>query len=188
MKKYVKIFAAAAVILAGVSITGCGLAKAVKETLESTYNKWYKYDSNSEITIPVLAYEQEDSDDAAESTTKLKNAEIYIFYNKDDEVFTVAVQSTTSQNVELLNGLYSQSMDVVVGAKNNFEKADMTSTKWTGLVAAYSTLWANGKLKSTSAPKIVTNESECIVLGSENKPKIQWKKFLANYLLGSWLE
>ena len=188
MKKYVKIFAVTAVLLAGLFVTGCGFAKAIKDTIESTYNQWYKYNSNSEINIPVLAYDVEDEDDTDESVSKLKNAEIYIKYENSDDLFIVAVQSTTTQTVELLQGLYSQDMDIVMGAKKNFEKSEMTSANWAALVAAYSTLWANGKLEATSAPKIVTNESECIVLGSENKPKIQWKKFLANYLLGSWLE
>ena len=40
MKKYVKLVVAAAVLLCGLMLTGCGLKDAVQEQIEGTYDEW----------------------------------------------------------------------------------------------------------------------------------------------------
>ncbi len=180
MKKIITIMTAAAVLLSAILFTSCGVAEAIKDTVESSYNKWYKYKSSSQINIPVLNASDADSDTTTESTDTLKNAEIYFYFNPDSGL-TVAVQSVTSQDVEMLNGLIGTTVDFVIGSKKEFSLNDFGKVKWTAL-------WSSGKIEKASAPKIVTNPDQCILLDAENKPKIQWRKFLANYLLNRLLD
>ena len=181
MKKFLKIMTAAAVLLCGLALTGCGLKEIVKETAESSYKKWYKYKSEKPINIPLVANAAADTDTADESTQTLKNAEIY-FYFDPDAGLTVAVQSVTTQDVQMLQGLIQQRIDFVIGSTKQYTLEEFGKYKWAAL-------WGSGKVEEASAPKIYTNPSECIVLGSDaNQPTIQWKKFLANYLLNKLLE
>ena len=53
MKKFTKILSATALILCGVIVMGCGVADAIKDTVEGSYNKWYKYNGNTKIDIPL---------------------------------------------------------------------------------------------------------------------------------------
>ncbi len=180
MKKIITIMTAAAVLLSAILFTSCGVAEAIKDTVESSYHKWYKYKSSSQINIPVLSASESDEDTTAESTQTLKNAEIYFYFNPDSGL-TVAVQSTSSQDVDMLNGLISQRVDFVIGSKKSFALNDFGKVKWTAL-------WSSGKIEKASAPKVVTNPDECILLDGTNQPKIQWRKFLANYLLNKLLD
>ena len=82
----------------------------------------------------------------------------------------------------MLKGLYEQEQTLVMGATKQFTKEQFSAAKWTALTVAI-------KLEQANEPEISAHPDRCIVLGSdENKPKIQWKKFLANYLLGDYLE
>ena len=72
-------------------------------------------------------------------------------------------------------------MDLVVGSTNVYPPEKFGKAKWAAL-------WGSGKISKDSAPKIYTNPTECIDLSSEDGPKVQWKKFLANYLLVKLLE
>ncbi len=180
MKKFLKIMTATAVLLCGLALTGCGLKQIVKETAESSYNQWFKYMSDKQIDIPLVASTSADTEDAAESTQTLKNAELYFYFNPDAGL-TVAVQSVTTQDVEMLQGLLSTKVDFVVGSTKEYTLQEFGKYKWAAL-------WGSGKVEEASAPKIYTNPSECIVLGGENQPSIQWKKFLRNYLLNKLLE
>lgn len=186
MKKFLKIMAAAAVLLCGLALTGCGAAQTIKETvIESvtdSYNNWYKYKSTKQIDIPMFDSSITNEDENTDENGKLKDAQIYFNFNPDTGL-KIAVQSVTKQEVSLLGGLYSQNMDIVVG-----DTYDVSLTKF-GKKSWY-TLWGSGKLEKADAPKIVTNPSECIIIGGEKAPKskIHWKKFLANYLLGSLLD
>ena len=181
MKKYVKVIAIAAVLLSGLMLAGCAAAETVKEIVDATHNQWYKYKTDKQIDIPVLAGGVEDGDNTAESTQKLKNAEIYFYYDSNKGLL-VAVQSMTDQEVEMLKGLYTQHLTVPMGSTKQFTKEQFGTKKWTAFTLAV-------KLEKSEAPAIVSNPGGCIVLGSdENGPKIQWKKFLANYLLGTYLE
>jgi hypothetical protein len=183
MKKLLKIMTAAAVLLCGLVMTGCGMKEIITETVNDSYNQWYKYKSSKQIDIPVVDHiDDNDADSEPESTTKLKNAEIYFFFNPDAGL-TIAIQSVTTQEVELLKGLYKQNLDVVMGSTKEYPNIGKKS---------WYTLWGSGKLEKSDAPKIYTNPDECIVLGQTDsagkKPSIQWKKFIANYLLDSLLE
>ena len=181
MKKLTKIMIAAAVLLCGLVVTGCAAAETIKEIVDATHNTWYKYKTDRTIDIPVLAGSEADDDNTAESANKLKDAEIYFYYDSNEGLL-VAIQSKTEQKIEMLNGLYQQDMVIPMGATKQFTKEQFGTAKWTSLTLAI-------KLEKTSAPEIVSNPKGCIVLGNEsNQPKIQWKKFLANYLLGSYLE
>ncbi len=179
MKKILKILTCAAILISGLALTGCGAKEIIKESVESSYKQWYKYKSTKQINIPVVGAGG-DTDTAAESTQTLKNAEIY-FYFDPAAGLTVAVQSVTTQDVEMLNGLIQNRMDFVIGSTKQYTLEEFGKYKWAAL-------WGSGKVEKASAPKIYTNPTECIQLGGPNQPTIQWKKFLANYLLNKLLE
>ena len=186
MKKITKILAAAAVLACGLILSGCAAAETIKETVvenvNGSYKQWYKYKKgDKQVDIPVVAKAADDTENATESSNKLKNVDIY-FYFDPDVGLKIAIQSTTTQEVEMLKGLYKTQMDVVMGSTKDYSLATFGKKSWY-------TLWGSGKIEKTSAPKIVTNPDECIVLGKDNEtPAIQWKKVLANYLLDSLLE
>lgn len=181
MKKIIKTMTALTVLLCGMMLCGCGVAEAVKNSISDTYNQWYKYNNgDKQIDIPMVNSVEEDTDDASESSRTLKNAEIY-FYFDPDAGLTVAVQSVTTQDVELMNGLLKDKIDFVVGETHLYPLEKFGKGKWTAL-------WSSGKIEKATAPKIYTNPDECIQLNKENGPKIQWKRFLANYLLTKFIE
>ena len=64
----------------------------------------------------------------------------------------------------MLKGLYKTQMDVVMGSTKDYSLATFGKKSWY-------TLWGSGKIEKTSAPKIVTNPDECIVLGKDNETK-----------------
>ncbi len=177
MKKFLKIMTAAAVLLCGMVLTSCGL----KEVVADSYNTWYKYKSDKEIDIPLIADSATDDDNAQESDQKLKNAEIYLYFDPDAGL-TVSVQSKTTQTASFFNGLYSQTVTTYIGGNKQYTAEEFGSGKWT-------VLWTSGKIEKSSEPKIHSNPNECIDLSGtkQNGAKIQWKKFLANYLLKSFL-
>ena len=171
----------AALFLSGIVFTSCGVAEAVKETVEGSYNQWYRYKNGDKtINIPMVNSVDEDTDTAAESDKTLKNVEIY-FYFAPDAGLTVAVQSVSTQDIELMNGLLKDKVEFVVGETHLYPLDKFGKGKW-------GALWGSGKLEKSSAPKIYTNPEQCIQLDKEKGPKIQWKKFLANYLLNSLLD
>lgn len=186
MKKILTIFTIAAALLCTAMLTGCGTAETIKETVvesvTGSYKQWYKYKKgDKQVDIPVVATAADDADNATESSNKLKNADIY-FYFDPDVGLKIAIQSTTTQEVQMLKGLYSTKMDVVMGSTKDYPLSTFGKKSWY-------TLWGSGKIEKASAPKIVTNPEECIVLGKDNEtPAIQWKTFLRNYLLDKLLE
>ena len=178
MKKFTKILGAAALLLCGLMISGCGASDIIKEYLDSTHRTWYKYNGATNLTIPLGA------DDNAETSTtskNLQNAEIYVYY---DQGLTVAVQSVTQTDIDMLGGLVTSKQDVVVGGSKKYSEEDFGTGKWSLLLAA-----ANFTPQS-SAPKIVSDPNSCVIIGGDEAPnyKIQWKKFLkekiADLLLG----
>ena len=177
MKKLTKIMAVAAVIFCGALVTACGLFGAVKEYIDSTHGTWFKYNGSS-LEVP---FGTDDNSDSSASTNTLKNADIYVYY---DHGLTVAVQTVTQTDIDLLGGLVTSRQDVVVGATKTYTEEDFNSAKWTLLLAA-----ANFK-QQESAPTIVADPDRCVIIGGDNIPnfKIQWKKFLkekiVEYLLG----
>ena len=63
MKKLTKIMIAAAVLLCGFVVTGCGAAETIKEIVDSTHKTWYKYSGETAIDIPLG-----NDDDSVDST------------------------------------------------------------------------------------------------------------------------
>lgn len=179
MKKILTIMTAAAVLLAGLIFTSCGAKEIIKETVDGSYKQWYKYKSNRQIDIPVLQSTADDNQ-ADESTDKIKNAEIYFYYDKDIGL-KVAIQASKEEQITLYNGLFSTRQELTIGSVKQYTPQEFGKVKW-------SALWGSGKLEKTNEPKIVAKPSECIVLGEGTNPKIQWKKFLTNYLLDKLLE
>ena len=178
MKKYVKIMAVAAILLSGLMLAGCAAAETIKEIVDSTHNTWYKYSGNTKIEIPLG---DDDNSQDSESTNKLSDAEIYVYY---DHGLTVAVQSVSKQDVELFDGLVHKTEEVTIGGSKTYTEEEFSSVKWTALLAA-----ANFK-KQSGAPKIIADKDNCVIVGGDDAPnyKIQWKKFLANYLLNKLLD
>ena len=180
MKKLLKIFTITAVFASVFAFTACGVAEAIKDTVDGSYDKWYKYNKgDKQIDIPLVATDADDSANG-DGVGSLKNADIYFMYNVDNGL-TVAIQAVTEQNVEVLGGLVTNKMDLVVGSTHVYPPESFGKAKWAAL-------WGSGKVTKDSAPKIYTNPKECIDLSTEDGPKIQWKKFLANYLLNSLLD
>ena len=175
MKKFTKILTAAAVLLSTLLITGCGATETIKELIDSTHKKWYKY-SGETIEIPVGT----DDSETANSPGSLKNAEIYVYY---DHGLTVAVQSASKQEVELWNGLINKTEEVVIGGPKTYTEEEFNSVKWTGLLAA-----ANFK-QQDNPPKIYADKDNCVIIGGDAVPnyKIQWKKFLKEKLIDTLL-
>ena len=186
MKKITRFIAAAAIILSGLLLVSCEAVQTIKETVvesvNDSYKQWYKYKSKNQVDVPLLDANVEEQDNAADSPNKLKNAEIYLYFDPDNGL-TVAIQSVTNQEVTLLGGLYKQNMDVVVGDFKEFPLEKFGKKSWY-------TVWGSGKLEKCSAPKIYTDTDSCIRIGTDQAPnsKIQWKRFIANYLLNSLLD
>lgn len=183
MKKLMKIMVTATVLLCGLVITGCAAAETIKEIVDATHNQWYKYKKSDgqKIDIPILAAGEADTDNREESTVKLEDADLYFYYDTEEGLL-VAVQSETKQTVEMLKGLYTQDLIIPMGATKQFTKDEFSPKKWTAFTLAV-------KMEKSEAPEVVSDPEKCILLNSkDNKPKIQWKKFLANYLLGKVLE
>ena len=180
MKKIAKILSAAAVLLCVLVMTGCGAAETLKETVLETindsYKQWYKYEKA--VTVPMGA---EDENTSSEEKHKLKDAELFVYYDPDVGL-KVAFQSTSTQDIEVVEGLFSTQIDLVTGGTKEYTKEEFGKGKWAAL-------WASGKFQKCNAPKIVTEPERCMVLTGENANdfKIQWKKMLANYLL-NWVD
>lgn len=180
MKKLTKILTITAILASIFAVTSCGVTEAIKDTVEGSYDKWYKYDKgDKQIDIPLVATEQDDSEDG-DGIGSLNNADIYFMYNAEKGL-TVAIQAVTEQNVEVLGGLVTNKMDLVVGSTKVYPPESFGKGKWAAL-------WGSGKIKKDSAPEIYTNPKGCINLNSEDGPKVQWRKFLANYLLNKLLD
>ena len=173
MKKLTKIMIAAAVLLCGFVVTGCGAAETIKEIVDSTHKTWYKYSGESSIEIPLG-----NDDDSVDSTKtgSLSNAEIYVYYDKG---LTVAVQSTNEQEVQLYGGLVSSTQEVTIGGTKTYTEEEFGTLKWTALLSA-----ANFKQQS-KAPKIYSDPDACVIIGGDKAKnfKIQWKKFLKQKLV-----
>lgn len=169
MKKYSKLIVAAAVLLCGLVLTGCG----VKDYVEQTYDTWYQYEyDGSAIKIPLGA---SDGENVQELHT-LEGVEFYVRYNPDDGL-EVAIQADKEQNVEVFSGLVNAPAKVTMGGTHKFNTNEFGTTLWAALV-----LLPTG-LDESSTPKIVAKPDECIKLDDYDNFKIQWKKVLATYLV-----
>ena len=174
MKKTFKILTAVAVTLSAIILSGCGL----KDIVESTYNKWYKYNGSKTITIPLGSTDGED----ATSAHELNDAQVFVFFNPDSGL-KVAVQAVSTQNVEMLGGLVSREQEITVGGTKTFDKESFGEAKWVSLIGI-------GDFVKADEPKVSSNPGDCLILIGDDKTEyqIQWKKFLKtkiiNLLLG----
>ncbi len=177
MKKIIKIMTVAAVLLSGLVLTGCGAKEIITETIKDSYKTWYKYEKT--VTIPL------GSNAEATGTTgeehQLKDAELFVYFDPDAGL-KVAVQSTSAQDVEMLGGLVTQTVDVTIGGTKSYDSSQFGKGKWAAL-------WASGKFEKSSEPKVSSEPEKCVILAGDDKRdfQIQWKKVLVNYLL-NWAE
>ena len=175
MKKITKILAAAAVLACGMMLTACGAAETIKEIVDSTHRTWYKYSGTTSIEVPLG---DDDSTETSSTSKNLKDAEIYIYY---DHGLTVAVQSKSTQDIQLFDGLVTKQQEIYIGGTKTYTEQEFGTGKWTALLAA-----ANFK-KQSEAPKIVSDKDNCIIIGGDDAAnyKIQWKKFLKQKLINA---
>ena len=177
MKKNISILTIAAVFLCSAVFTSCGAADAVKEVVESSYNQWYQYKGETNFSIPLGT-----EDDDTEPVKSLENADIFVYFTTEDGL-TVAVQTTSEQDVSLFNNLITKTETVYIGGTKQYDKGKFGAGKWTAMLAT-------GKFEKCDEPVIVSGNGNCLVLTGENKSdvQIQWKKFFANYFLKDYLD
>ncbi len=175
MKKLTKIIIASALLISGLFLTSCGLARSLREQIQSTYNTWYKY-TGSEGTMVIPLGSDADAEGSG-SSINLSKAEIYVYFNTTTGL-KLAVQSTNEQDVELVHGLASTTIQVTTGGVHNFEPSSFGSARWTLLMAS-------GYFAEASEPLVSSDPSQCIILVGEgaNEFKIQWRKVLANCII-----
>ena len=176
MKKFLTMFGAAAVLLCGILFTSCSNgsdnsnanAIGLQTIITSTYGKWYKYSGSKTIKIPLSDV---DDENASSQKHELQNVDVYVYFQPDTGL-KVAVQAEKEQNVEIFNGLLTQSVNVTMGGVKQYD-ADK---------------FGSGKFTASDTPKIVAHPDQCIKLDDFADYKIQWKKVLTNvlinYLLG----
>lgn len=177
MKKIMKIMTAATLFLCGLVFSGCGVKEIVKETINDSYKTWYKYEKK--VTIP-LGQDAEATGTTGEDHS-LKDAELFVYFDPETGL-KVAVQSTSSQDVQMLGGLVTQTVDVTIGGTKSYGISEFGKGKWAAV-------WASGKFEKSSEPKVSSEPEKCVILAGDDKRdfKIQWKKVLVNYLL-NWAE
>lgn len=175
MKKLTKIIIASALLVSGLFLTSCGLARSLREQIQSTYNTWYKY-TGSEGTMVIPLGSDADAEGSG-SSINLSKAEIYVYFNTTTGL-KLAVQSTNEQDVELVHGLASTTIQVTTGGVHNFDPNSFGSARWTLLMAS-------GYFAESSEPLVSSAPDQCIILVGEgaNEFKIQWRKVLANCIL-----
>ena len=169
MKKIVKSLIAAAVLICGFAFTGC-----MQQMVQNTQGKWYKY--NKTVDIP-LGF----SKSGGETEETLKGASLYVYY-ESGKGLKVAIQAESTESVEVLGGLLSQDITITAGAVYEFGPNEFGDTKWTALIAL-------SAMQQCDEPKISSNPDECLEIGGVNakETKIQWKKVLANIIIGKLL-
>ncbi len=168
MKKIINVLLALAVFAGSLIMTGCGL----KDAIDQTHNKWYKYNKEGGLNIPLGATDDEDSADGS----YLENAEFYVYFNSEKGLKT-AVQSKKTEAIELYGGAVSTNVELVVGGTKEYTKEQFGAIKWTALISS-------GYFTLSEEPKVSSNPDQCVLLtGTDDKPVIQWKKVLKRYLI-----
>lgn len=181
MKKFLTIMTAAAVLLCGLVLTGCG----VKELVNSTYDTWYKYTGTiNNINIPLGADAEAESVSAGGTTESasnyLQSVEFYAFFDSSSNKLKVAVQGSKDQNVTLFGLIDGGTVKVTAGGVKEFDNGAFSSATWLTLVGS-------GKFVCSNTPTIVANPDSCILLNDLTNFKIQWKKVLADILINQLL-
>ena len=170
MKKITKLVAVMAVLSSVLMMCGCGL----KDAIDATHNKWYKYNNENGIDIPL----GDDSSTSSAQTQTLQGAELYLYFD-DSEGLVAIVQKETEAEVTVLG--IPQTMTVITGAKKQYTKEQFGSVKW-------GTLVASGKISECNEPEMSANPDKCYDVSEIFTQGVQWKKVLANILIKQLLE
>lgn len=184
MKKIFRTLVAASVLLTAFAFTGCGflLEKnededltlkdyVINQKLKKTEKIWFKYKGE----VPAIPIGAKTDVDENSETGKLENAEIFLYFDRD-EGLKVAIQAETTQQVGLFGGAITTDMKLVTGSVHVYE--DFTTAKWI-------TLTEFSALEEAEEPKVSSNPDECLIIGGDeaNSITIQWKKVLANIII-----
>ena len=170
MKKMTKLVAVMAILASVLMMCGCGL----KSAIDATHNKWYKYNKEGGIDIPL----GDDTSENSTTATTLQGAELYFYYD-DDEGLIAIVQKETEAEVTVLG--IPQTMTVITGAKKQYTKEQFGSVKW-------GTLVASGKISECNEPEMSAHPDKCYDVSDIFTQGVQWKKVLANILIKQLLE
>lgn len=165
--KAIRIIFAAALLCAAAFLTGCSNGDA--DPFAGTYDKWYKYNGS---TSTILLGSSEDDSSASKT---LKSVELYCKFNPTSGLI-VAIQASKDQNVDILGGLTSTTVQVIAGGKKEYSAAQFGRGKWIVVLSAV-------PMSASSEPKVISSPDQCIMLDNLDNFKIQWKKVLANFLL-----
>ena len=184
MKKILRTLAVASVLLGVFAFTGCGflLEKnededltlkdyVINQKLKKTEKIWFKYKGE----VPAIPIGAKTDVDENSETGKLENAEIFLYFDRD-EGLKVAIQAETTQQVGLFGGAITTDMKLVTGSVHVYE--DFTTAKWI-------TLTEFSALEEADEPKVSSNPDECLIIGGDeaNSITVQWKKVLANIII-----
>ena len=172
MKKIFRTLIVISVLLGVFTFASCSL----KDIVENTQGRWYKYTQTVDIPLGT-------ADDVADSDVKtLKDASLYVYY-ESGEGLKVAIQAETTESVQVLGGLLSQDVTITAGAVYSFSPEKFGDGKWTALVAL-------SAMEESDEPEVSANPDKCLILGGDNAKdtKVQWKKVLANVILGQLLK
>lgn len=172
MKKLTRTFFILSILLSTFVFSACGLVGSAKQVIEQTYDQWYVYEGDSSIKIPLGADAEADENSA--DTSYLNNVDIYLYFSPGDGL-TVAIQSETQQNVEVLGGLLSQNVKVYSGGTKKYPK--INALGWASIVA-------NIPLETADEPEVSAHPENCLILAGDDAKnfKIQWKKVLARII------
>ena len=162
MKKIVKLIAGLVILASVFMLSGCGV-------LEETYNKWYKY--NNQLNLPI----HEGADVSSGSDTGiLKNADLYLYYNKTDGL-KICFVTTHEQEIQY-GGSYSPlvvNADIVTGATKQFEPSAFGPGLWDALVVT-------GKIRPQNPPTIAVDISDAFQDGKFS-PELILSQLILNW-------
>ncbi|MBR4790610.1 MAG: hypothetical protein IK024_06930 [Treponema sp.] len=161
MKKVFKLFAGLVVLASVFMLSGCGV-------LEETYNKWYKY--NTQLNLPIAEADTEDS-------TKdglLKNADLYLYYNKTDGL-KICFVTTHKQEIQYGGSLspITVNADIVTGGTKQFQPSQFGPGLWDALVVS-------GKIQPQNPPTIAVDISDAFANG-KFKPELILSQLILNW-------
>ena len=171
MKKLTKLVAAMALLAGILMLTGCGL------NIKKTYNHWYKYEGDQTLDIPLGNIGSSDDESDSSKTGAIKNAEFYVYYSQS-EGLTVAVQTKSTENIEIAGGLKTVQTTITTGGTKKYP--DFEASKWAALMLL-------GSFEQCSAPKIVADPESCVNITDIIDGEIQWKKVLKKILINKLL-
>ena len=163
MKKIAGVFVILSVIIVSMVATSCGIFDRAKESLEETYNIWYKY--NREVNVPL---------GETEAGGTLSDAEVYVQYDADDGL-TILICTTQAQEISYLGGAYSVTADVTTGAEKKYSADEFRPAKWMALIAS-------GNFEEEDPPTITVKLDD--ILGGN----LSLKRFLINLAANKLLE